>query len=90
MTQDASKQGFGDPKSTQEKSPKKNEMFASSPKLQRDLSIKTMQTRATSDTLEGSLMAPPFKFGMQKQYKQLAEMDSRPQDRIRAETQIRG
>ena len=61
-------------------------MFASSPKLQRDLSIKTMQTRATSDTLEGSLMAPPFKFGMQKQYKQLGEMDSRPRDIIRAET----
>lgn len=46
-------------------------MFASTVKLQRDLSVKTIQSKATADTLamEGSLMAGPFKFGMQKQYR---------------------
>ena len=45
--------------------PKKpaGDLAAGSPKLQRDLSVKTMFSNATADTMEGSLMAPPFKFG---------------------------
>ena len=38
------------------------------PRLQRNMSVGTV---ATADTMAGSLMAPPFGFGMQKQYKKL-------------------
>ena len=41
-------------------------LAAGSPMLQRDLSVATMHSRATADTMEGSLMAGPFKFGTQK------------------------
>ena len=62
--------------------------IGSSAKLQRDVSVRTIQSRATADTLEGSLMAPPFKFGMQKQYR-LQEMDSRKGERKKAETTLK-
>jgi hypothetical protein len=32
-------------------------------------------TVATADTMAGSLMAPPFGFGMQKQYKKLGQYE---------------
>jgi len=32
-------------------------------------------TKATADTMAGSLIAPPFAFGMQKQYKPLGEYE---------------
>ena len=40
--------------------------FGSANKLQRDLSVATIMSRATAETMEGSLIAPPFKFGTQK------------------------
>ena len=44
--------------------PGKNNLgIAGATKLQRDLSVKTMHSNATADTMEGSLIAPPFKFG---------------------------
>lgn len=39
--------------------------------------------------MEGSLIAPPFKFGMQKQYRELKEMDSRQRERKKAETMLK-
>ena len=39
--------------------------------------------------MEGSLIAPPFKFGMQKQYRELKEMDSRQRERKKAETTLK-
>ena len=39
--------------------------------------------------MEGSLIAPPFKFGMQKQYRELKEMDSRQGERKKAETTLK-
>lgn len=39
--------------------------------------------------MEGSLIAPPFKFGMQKQYRELREMDSRQKERAKAETTLK-
>ena len=61
------------------KSPKNkaSEMLGGANKLQKDLSVATLASKNTTDTMEGSLIAPPFKFGMQKQYRQLQEMDSR-------------
>ena len=41
-------------------------LAAGSPMLQRDLSVATIISKATADTMEGSLIAPPFKFGTQK------------------------
>ena len=61
-------------------------MFGSANKLQRDLSVQTLQSKATAATMEGSLIAPPFKFGMQKQYRELREMDSQQRERKKAET----
>lgn len=45
---------------------KAGDMFGSTNKLQRDLSVKTIQSKATADTMtmEGSLMGGPFKFGV--------------------------
>ena len=63
-------------------------MFGSANKLQRDLSVKTIHSRATADTMEGSLIAPPFKFGVQKQYR-LNQMDSRQRERQKAETTLK-
>ena len=40
--------------------------FGSTNKLQRDLSVATIMSKATAETMEGSLIAPPFKFGTQK------------------------
>ena len=40
--------------------------------------------------MEGSLIAPPFKFGMQKSYRVLQEMDSRQAERKKAETTLKG
>ena len=56
--------------------------------MQRDLSVKTIHSRATADTMEGSLIAPPFKFGVQKQYR-LNQMDSRQRERRKAETTLK-
>jgi len=66
-------------------------MFGSTNKLQRDLSVKTIQSKATADTMtmEGSLMAGPFKFGVQRQYRHLNEMDSRSGERKKAETTLK-
>jgi hypothetical protein len=36
---------------------------ADSPKLQRELSVGTILSKNTSSTMEGSVVAPPFKFG---------------------------
>ena len=38
--------------------------------------------------MEGSLIAPPFKFGMQKNYR-LNDMDSRRGERKKAETTLK-
>ena len=38
--------------------------------------------------MEGSLIAPPFKFGVQKQYR-LNQMDSRQRERRKAETTLK-
>ena len=64
-------------------------MFGSTTKLQRDLSVRTINSRATADTLEGSLIAPNFKFGIQKNYRQLQDMDSRKGERKKAETTLK-
>jgi hypothetical protein len=37
------------------------------------MSTKTIFSKATADTLAGSVVAPPFKFGVQKQYKNLGD-----------------
>ena len=55
---------------------KSGDVFGSANKLQRDLSVQTIQSKATAATMEGSLIAPPFKFGTQRQYRELREMDS--------------
>jgi len=39
------------------------------------MSVHTVMTKATADTMAGSLIAPPFAFGMQKQYKPLGEYE---------------
>ena len=52
-------------------------LAAGSPMLQRDLSVATIISKATADTMEGSLIAPPSKFGTQKQYKPLGDFASR-------------
>ena len=64
-------------------------MFGSSTKLQRDLSVRTFQSKQTADTMEGSLMAGPFKFGMQKTYRKLDDMDSREGERKKALTTLK-
>ena len=66
------------------------ELLSGSPKLQRDLSVGTIMSKDTVDTLNGSSMAPPFKFGVQKQYKPLAEFDSRRGERKAANTVLKG
>ena len=72
------------------KSPKKaTDMLGGANKLQKDLSVATLASKATVDTMEGSLIAPPFKFGTQKQYRVLQEMDSRQKERKKAETILR-
>lgn len=63
-------------------------MLTGSTKLQRDISVRTIQSKATADTLDGSLIAPPFRFGMQKQYR-LNDMDSRRGERKKAETTLK-
>lgn len=45
------------------------------PRLQRNMSVHTVMTKATADTLAGSLIAPPFAFGVQKAYKPLGEYE---------------
>lgn len=55
---------------------KSGDVFGSANKLQRDLSVQTIQSKATAATMEGSLIAPPFKFGTQRQYRELREMNS--------------
>jgi len=73
------------------KSGKKGDLFGSSKKLQRDISVRSIQSKLTADTLtmEGSLMAGPFKFGVQKSYRPLNEMDSRQTERKKAETTLK-
>lgn len=68
---------------------KSGDVFGSTNKLQRDLSVQTLQSKATAATLEGSLIAPPFKFGMQRQYRELQDMDSRQRERKKAETTLK-
>ena len=55
---------------------KSSDVLGGANKLQRDLSVQTIQSKATAATMEGSLIAPPFKFGTQRQYRELREMDS--------------
>lgn len=45
---------------------KQSDVLSGAVKLQRDFSVRTIQSKATADTLamEGSLMAGPFKFGV--------------------------
>ena len=73
----AEKEGFGNDKkgSASEKQIDYNSMGASSPRLQKNMSTKTLASKATQDTLAGSVVAPPFKFGVQKQYKLLGEFE---------------
>ena len=65
----------------EEKAPEEKEQEGK--KLQKDLSVATIMSKNTSATLEGSVVAPTFKFGVQKQYKVLGEMPSRLGRRIK-------
>ena len=63
----AGKEGFAaDKQAASEKQLDLGSLGASSPRLQRNMSTKTIFSKATADTLAGSVVAPPFKFGVQK------------------------
>jgi|LakMenEpi03Aug12_release.lakeMendotaPanAssembly.Ray.scaffolds.fasta_scaffold127063_2 hypothetical protein len=51
------------------------DLGAGSPKLQRELSVATIISKDTQSTFAGSVVAPPFKFGCQKVYTLLEELE---------------